>query len=280
MLYDARVAFIGGGVMGEAIIKSLLRSAILQPPQIALSEPNPERRGLLSDRYQVHAFADNAGAAAQADVIVLAVKPQVMDKVLADLRGVVRPDALVFSIAAGIAIATLQKGLNGHSHVVRAMPNTPAQIGKGISVWTCTASVTEVQRKQAIQILEAMGEEVFVEDEQYLDMATALSGTGPAYVFLFMEALIDAGVHMGFSRPIAEKLVIQTLRGSVEYAAASKLHVAELRNQVTSPGGTTAAALYQLEKGTFRTVISRAVWAAYERSIQLGRKEASSPIHE
>jgi pyrroline-5-carboxylate reductase len=280
MLHSARIAFIGGGVMGEAIIKSLLRSAILQPHQIALSEPNPERRSFLSDRYQVHAFADNASAAAHADVIVLAIKPQVMDKVLAELKGVVRPDALVFSIAAGIAIATLREGLAGHSQIVRAMPNTPAQIGQGISVWTCTEAVTDVQRKQAVQILEAMGEEVFVEDEQYLDMATALSGTGPAYVFLFMEALIDAGVHMGFSRPIAEKLVIQTLRGSVEYAAASKLHVAELRNQVTSPGGTTAAALYQLEKGAFRTVISRAVWAAYERSLQLGKKKAGSPLHE
>jgi len=280
MLYDARVAFIGGGVMGEAIIKSLLRSAVLQPQQVALSEPNPERRDLLSDRYQVHAFADNASAAAQADVVVLAIKPQVMDKVLAELKDVVRPNALVFSIAAGISITMLREGLNGHQQIVRAMPNTPAQIGQGISVWTCTEAVTDIQRKQAIQILKAMGEEVFVEDEEYLDMATALSGTGPAYVFLFMEALIDAGVHMGFSRPVAEKLVIQTLRGSVEYAAVSKLHVAELRNQVTSPGGTTAAALYQLEKGAFRTVISRAVRAAYERSIQLGKKKAGSPFHE
>jgi len=273
MLLDSQVAFIGGGVMGEAMIKSLLRSGALKSEQIMLSEPNTDRRSLVSDRYEVHACADNATCACQADVIVLSVKPQVMDKVLADLRGAIRPDALVFSIAAGISIATLREGLGGHEPIVRVMPNTPAQIGQGISVWTCTSAVTDLQREQAAQILKAMGEEVFVEEEEYLDMATALSGSGPAYVFLFMEALIDAGVHMGFSRPIAERLVIQTIRGSVEYAAASKLHAAQLRNQVTSPGGTTAAALYQLEKGAFRTVISKAVWAAYERSVQLGRKQ-------
>lgn len=273
MLFDSHVAFIGGGVMGEAMIKSLLRSGALRPEQITLSEPNTDRRGLVSDQYHVHACADNASCARHADVVVLAVKPQVMDRVLEDLRGAVRPNALIFSIAAGISIDTLREGLGGHAYIVRVMPNTPAQIGQGISVWTCTNAVTDAQREQAIQILKAMGDEVFVEDEQYLDMATALSGTGPAYVFLFMEALIDAGVHMGFSRPIAERLVIQTIRGSIEYAAASKLHAAQLRNQVTSPGGTTAAALYQLEKGAFRTVISKAVWAAYERSVQLGRKK-------
>lgn len=275
MLFNSHVAFIGGGVMGEAMIKSLLRSGALTPEQITLSEPDTSRRNLVSDQYGVHAYADNASCAQHADVVVLAVKPQVMDRVLADLRGAIHPDALVFSIAAGISIATLREGLGGHERIVRVMPNTPAQIGQGISVWTCTAAVTDQQREQALLILKAMGDEIFVEDEQYLDMATALSGTGPAYVFLFMEALIDAGVHMGFSRPIAERLVIQTIRGSIEYAAVSKLHAAQLRNQVTSPGGTTAAALYQLEKGAFRTVISKAVWAAYERSVQLGRKKSS-----
>lgn len=276
MLFNTHVAFIGGGVMGEAMIKSLLRSGALTPEQITLSEPSTDRRHLVSDRYQVHACADNADCARAADIVVLSVKPQVMDRVLADLRGQVRPQALIVSIAAGISIATLREGLAGHAAIVRVMPNTPAQIGQGISVWTCTPEVSDRQREQAIEILKAMGEEVYVEDEHYLDMATALSGTGPAYVFLFMEALIDAGVHMGFSRPIAERLVIQTIKGSIEYAAVSKLHAAQLRNQVTSPGGTTAAALYQLEKGAFRTVISKAVWAAYERSVELGKKGKSS----
>jgi pyrroline-5-carboxylate reductase len=272
MLYDSHVAFLGGGVMGEAMIKSLLRAGSVAPDRITLSEPDIARRNFVSDRYQVRASTGNAECAREADIVVLSVKPQVMDHVLDDLRGAVSPDALIFSIAAGISIYTIQSALGEQQPVVRVMPNTPAQIGQGISVWTCTSTVTDPQREQARVILNAMGEEIFVEDEHFLDMATALSGTGPAYVFLFMEALIDAGVHMGFSRTVAERLVMQTIKGSVEYAASSKLHAAQLRNQVTSPGGTTAAALYQLEKGAFRTVISKAVWAAYERSIQLGKK--------
>lgn len=272
MLFDSHVAFIGGGVMGEAIIKSLLRTGALSPQRITLSEPNTDRRNLISDRYHVHGCLDNAEAARNADIVVLSIKPQVMDKVLEELRNVIKPDALVLSIAAGISIDSMRSGLGGHSALVRVMPNTPAQIGQGISVWTCTDGVTETQRGQAVAILQAMGEEVFVDDEHYLDMATALSGTGPAYIFLFMEALIDAGVHMGFSRPVAERLVMQTIKGSTEYALASKLHPAQLRNQVTSPGGTTAAALYELEKGGLRTVVSRAVWAAFERSQELGKK--------
>lgn len=272
MLFDAQVAFIGGGVMGEAMIKSLLRSGALAADRITLSEPNTDRRNLVSDQYQVHASANNAECARGADIIVLSVKPQVMDRVLDDLRGRIKPEALIFSIAAGISIEGLQQGLGGHGPIVRVMPNTPAQIGQGISVWTCTEGVTDLQREQAVTILRAMGDEVFVDDEHYLDMATALSGTGPAYIFLFMEALIDAGVHMGFSRPVAERLVMQTIRGSTEYALASRLHPAQLRNQVTSPGGTTAAALYELEKGGLRTVVSRAIWAAYERSVELGKK--------
>ena len=273
MLFDSHIAFIGGGVMGEAIIKSLLRSGALSPQKITLSEPTADRRNLISDRYQVHGCSDNADAARNADIVVLSVKPQVMDKVLEELRSAVRPSALVLSIAAGISIDTMHDGLGGHDAIVRVMPNTPAQIGQGISVWTCTNGVTDQQREQAVAILKSMGEEVFVEDEHYLDMATALSGTGPAYIFMFMEALIDAGVHMGVPRAVAERLVMQTLKGSTEFAIASKLHPAQLRNQVTSPGGTTAAALYELEKGGIRTVIAQAVWAAYDRSVALGKKK-------
>ncbi len=273
MLFDAQVAFVGGGVMGEAIIKSLLRSGALSAQKISLSEPNSDRRTLISDKYHVHGCPDNADAARNADIVVLSVKPQVMDKVLAELRNVIKPNALVLSIAAGISIETMRDGLGGHAAIVRVMPNTPAQIGQGISVWTCTDDVTEKQREHAIAILQAMGEEVFVEDEHYLDMATALSGSGPAYIFLLMEALVDAGVHMGFPRATSERLVMQTLKGSTEFAIASKLHPAQLRNQVTSPGGTTAAALHELEKGGLRTVVAQAVWAAYERSVALGKKK-------
>lgn len=271
MLSDLHIAFIGGGVMGEAMIKSLLRAGLTTPNAITLAEVNSDRRTALSDRYGVHASASNADAVHNADVVVLSIKPQVMDHVLAELRGAVAPGTLIFSIAAGVTLARMQAAFGVQQPIVRVMPNTPAQIGCGISVWTCTPNVNDRQRQAAVSILQAMGEEIFVEDEHELDMATALSGTGPAYVFLFMEALIDAGVHMGFSRPVAERLVMQTLKGSVEYAITSKLHPAQLRNQVTSPGGTTAAALYELEKGGLRTVISRAVWAAYKRSVELGK---------
>jgi len=153
------------------------------------------------------------------------------------------------------------------------MPNTPAQIGEGMSVWTATSETSEKQREQAQTILRALGRELYVDDENFIDMATAISGTGPAYFFLVMEALIDAAVHLGFSRRVAQELVYQTMLGSVLFASKSRKHPAELRNQVTSPGGTTAEALYQLEKGRVRTVFSKAVWAAYQRSRYLGQVE-------
>jgi pyrroline-5-carboxylate reductase len=211
-------------------------------------------------------------------VVVLSVKPQRLDRVLQGLKGSIRPDALVLSIVAGASIEKISRGLE-HSLVVRSMPNTPAQIGEGITVWTASAGVSEDQMLMTRSILGALGDEVYVEEETYLDMATALSGTGPAYVFLFMEAMVDAGVHLGFPRRIAEQLVAQTVRGSVDYFTHREdpVHLARLRNEVTSPGGTSAAALYYLEKAGFRTAISRAIWAAYERSIELGRGANSRP---
>jgi pyrroline-5-carboxylate reductase len=191
---------------------------------------------------------------------------------LPEIRGHLRRQDLLLSIIAGAPIKRLANGV-AHAAVVRAMPNTPAQIGQGITVWTATPEVSDVQKQQTQAILGSLGQEIYVDDERYLDMATALSGSGPGYVFMLMEAMIDAGVHMGFSRRIATQLVFQTIRGSVEYAAQSDKHVAELRNQVTSPGGTTAEALYHMEKGGLRTVISRGIWAAYQRSISLGRGE-------
>jgi pyrroline-5-carboxylate reductase len=150
------------------------------------------------------------------------------------------------------------------------MPNTPAQIGEGLTVWTITASVTDAQRDAARAIFESLGQQVFVDEEKYLDMATAVSGTGPTYVFLVLEALIDAAVHLGFSRDVARTIVIETMRGSILYAEQSGKHPAELRNMVTSPGGTSAEAIYQMEKGSLRTVLSKAVWAAYQKSRLLG----------
>lgn len=269
MLTQKTIAFIGSGIMAEAMIKGLLRQGLVAPDRVIASGPRPERGQELYERYGVRTTTDNVEAAHGADVVVLSIKPQVLHSVLIELAGHVTPDALVLSIVAGARMDSIQEALDVPA-VVRVMPNTPAQIGMGISVWTATEATTEAQRGQALAILQALGEEVYVGDEGYLDMATALSGTGPAYVFLLMEAMVDAGVHLGFSRHVSERLVIETLRGSVEYARQSPRHLATLRNQVTSPGGTSAEALYHLEKGGLRTVLSRAIWAAYQRSRTLG----------
>lgn len=270
-MLEGKIAFIGSGVMAEAMIKGLLRQGLVQPAQIVASGPRPERGQELFDRYAVATTTDNVHAVQGVDIVVLSVKPQVLCRVLEELGGHVSPASLVLSIVAGAKMGTIRRRLDTPA-VVRVMPNTPAQIGMGISVWTATEATTEAQRQQALTILQALGEEVYVEDEGYLDMATALSGTGPAYVFLLMEAMVDAGVHLGFSRHISERLVIETMRGSVEYARQSPRHLAALRNQVTSPGGTSAEALYHLEKGGLRTVLSRAIWAAYQRSRILGNQ--------
>ena len=266
---DATVSFIGSGVMAEAMISGILGRGLTSPQNITASDPREERGQELAQRYGVLSTTDNRAAAGSARIVVFSVKPQVMAGLLEELRGAIDPAALVLSIVAGARIRTVSEGL-GHHAVVRVMPNTPAQIGEGMSVWTATPAVDDHQRAQTGSILQALGEEVYLEDEDYLDMATALSGTGPAYVFLFMEAMIDAGVHLGFSRRIAQQLVLQTVRGSVDFAKRSAAHPAELRNMVTSPGGTSAEALYQLEKGGFRTVLSRAIWAAYQKSRYLG----------
>jgi len=270
-MLDKKIAFIGSGVMAEAMIAGLLRKKLARPDNITASGPREERGTDLSRKYKIRTSTDNASSTSQADVVVLSVKPQRLSEVMKGLYKI-RPDALVLSIVAGASIQKIGKALK-HQAVVRSMPNTPGQIGEGITVWTASAKTSKEQQEMARSILGALGEEVFVEDESYLDMATALSGTGPAYIFLFTEALIDAGVHMGFPRRIAEQLVLQTIKGSVSYYHQAERHPATLRNQVTSPGGTSAEALYYLEKAGFRTAISRAVWAAYQRSLELGKEK-------
>lgn len=277
MNQPARIALIGPGVMAEAMIAGLIRTKLTPPELVTAAGPRQERGDELTKRYGIAFTTQNDEAARVADIVILSVKPQRLQAVLAGLHGQILKDALVLSIVAGASIQAISKGL-GHANIVRAMPNTPAQIGQGITVWTASQSVNEDQADIARSILSALGQEVFLAEESYLDMATALSGTGPAYVFLFMEALVDAGVHLGFPRRISEQLVLQTLRGSVEYYAQKKDHPAHLRNEVTSPGGTSAAALYYLEKAGFRTALSRAIWAAYERSQELGRgRESQAP---
>ncbi len=282
MLTGIQIAFIGPGVMAEAMLKGLLKKELAKPGNITLSGPNIEHNQELEDTYKVSTTTDNRAAAAQADIVVLSIKPQRMQKVVSELKGKLKPDAFILSIVAGASIKKIAQ-LSGHERIVRCMPNTPAQIGEGITVWTASPKVSEDQQDMTRTFLNAFGKEIFVEEEDYLDKATALSGTGPAYVYLFMEAMVDAGVHLGFPRRIAERLVIETLRGSVDYYDNGKgdsKHLASLRNQVTSPGGTSAEALYYLEKAGFRTAISRAIWAAYQRSIELGKDAETNPPEE
>ena len=200
--------------------------------------------------------------------MITAVKPQDFEKAASAIAGRLQ-GATVISIMAGVTVAQLTSALQTDA-VVRSMPNTPAQIGEGMTVWTATPGVSESAREGVQRIFGAMGKEAYVPDEKYLDMVTGLSGSGPAYVFLFIEALIDAGVHIGLSRELAATMALQTVLGSARYVEATGKHPAELRNQVTSPGGTTAEALRVLEAGSFRSDVLEAVIAAYEKSKALG----------
>jgi pyrroline-5-carboxylate reductase len=271
--------------MAEAIIAGLLRRQLVSAEQIVGSHPRIARREELYAKYGVRMFEGNretvltAQAAETANeanfgasLVILAVKPQRLNKVLHELKGAIQPAQLVVSIVAGAKTETISGELL-HSSVVRAMPNTPAQIGQGMTAWTATTEVSPAQELAVCAMLEALGKTMRVENERQIDMATALSATGPTYIFLVMEALVDAGVHMGFSRHAAQELVQQTMLGSVMFARESQKHPAELRNMVTSPGGTSAEAIYQMEKGSLRTVLSKAVWAAYQRAVALGQKQ-------
>jgi pyrroline-5-carboxylate reductase len=272
-LQGAKVGFIGAGVMAEAMIAGLLDRGLVEPGQIDISHPRAERRRQLEEKYGIAAVERNQDAAEGCELLMLTVKPQVLRSVMKQLHGTLAPGQVVLSIIAGASLTRLSQGL-GHAALVRVMPNTPAQIGHGMMVWTATEAVDATGLERVRAVLGALGEELWVEDEKYVDMATALSGTGPTYVFLMMEALIDAGVHMGFPRRIAEQIVLQTVAGSVDFARASGKHMAELRNMVTSPGGTSAEAIYQMEKGSLRTIYSRAVYAAYQRTKSLAQEDA------
>ncbi|HYY96527.1 MAG TPA: pyrroline-5-carboxylate reductase [Pyrinomonadaceae bacterium] len=280
-LHAAQVSFVGVGVMAEAMIAGLLRRQLVSRTQIVGSHPRAARREEMQTQYGIRMFDDNREAATfpgtqaaqepSASVVVLAVKPQRVGRVLGELKGALSESQLLLSIVAGARMETIAAEL-GHLPVVRAMPNTPAQIGQGMTAWTATPEVGPAQLEQVRALLGALGREMYVESENMIDMATALSATGPTYIFMMMEALVDAGVHMGFSRHVAEELVIQTMLGSVLFARETHKHPAELRNMVTSPGGTSAEAIYQMEKGSLRTVLSKAVYAAYQRAVALGRK--------
>lgn len=253
--------------MGEAFLCTILNKKLASPDDIRVSDVDSNRLDILSHKYAVRGLKNNRATVQEADVIILAVKPQSLDEVMADLDGQLNQQ-LLLSIVAGASLNVLCQGFS-HRQVSRAMPNVASQIGEGITLWTATRYVGKRQRTWASCILGALGSEIYVEEEKYIDMATAVSGSGPAYILLVIESIIDAAVHLGLPRTIAQELTLQTVLGTARLVKATGKHPAELRNAVTSPGGTTAEALLQLERGGLRALIGQAVVAAYEKAKKL-----------
>ncbi len=274
---NVRVSFIGGGNMAEAIISSIISNGLIDPKNLLVSEPVESRREHLSVAYNISSYSDtkklllDINESKTPTVIVIAVKPQQLHQVTRELNSIVSKEHVILSIVAGVSIDTLTQSL-GHDAIIRVMPNTPAQIGKGMSVWVVTESVSDIYIDFAREMLQALGSEILVDDEKYIDMATALSGSGPAYVFMFLEAMIDAGVYIGLSRDISSKLAIQTVLGSIELVDQTNKQPSDLRAMVTSPGGTTAEAVLVLEEEGFRSAILNAVIAAYNKAVLLGKQ--------
>lgn len=251
------------------MVSAILNRRLSRPENITVSDVSEPRRQYLAQRYGVTATDDNIRAAEGADILVLAVKPQNLAGVLEQLGGHLRAGLLVLSIIAGAKIKTMRRGLK-HRRIVRSMPNTPARIGEGVTVWTATPQVTERQIRRSRSILGAMGMEIQVNDERYLDMSTSISGSGPAYFFYFVESLVEAAVKLGIPRDMAEKLASQTISGAAQLIKQSGTPPAELRRAVTSKGGTTAAALEVLDESGFHRMVLQAVKAAYDRARELG----------
>lgn len=264
-----KISFIGGGVMGEAMVAGLLNKKVVEAGAILVSDIAEARRKVLAEKYGVRCTEDNRSAT-DCDILILAIKPQSLSEVLAELRGSLRRQQLVLSIVAGASTKTISEGL-GHDRVARVMPNIAVQVGEGFSIWTATEAVSRAQRETARAILAALGKEIYASDERYIDMATAVSGSGPAYIFLVVEALVEAAVHIGLPSELAKELVLQTMLGSVRLAQASGKQPAELRNMVTSPGGTTAEGLLRLEEGGVRAILAQAVIAAHEKAKALAQ---------
>ncbi len=270
MLKNSKVALIGSGTMGEAIIQGLLNQGTVAAEQISASARSQERCTYIQKSYGIQTSTCNIETIRAATMIILCVKPQLMDALLLTLAGQIPPETLVISIAAGITVEALRQGLK-HDAIVRAMPNTPALVGMWMTVWYASSGVTAMQRSQTTTLLQALGAEIPLTREAELDQATALSGAGPGFTLLVIEAMIDAGVQLGLSRPQAELLTLQTIAGTVELMRQTQRHPADLRNQVTSPGGVTAIGLYELEKGGLRTTLCNAVLAAFQRTQQLSQ---------
>ncbi|KAL3786641.1 hypothetical protein HJC23_006837 [Cyclotella cryptica] len=299
----SKITFLGTGKMAQAMMSPLINHNLQSPSSITAYDVSDSALQRVEKLFPgINTASSISEAVNDSQLIVYAVKPQNVDKVNAEIWkakaevGGVRDDATILSVAAGKPIETFVMG-SGIERVARSMPNTPAQIGAGVTVWSCTDNIDANDRKKIKRVLDSFGKTVFVDDESFIDMSTSISGSGPAYIFLLMEAMIDAGVHMGFSRETATTLVHHTLLGSTKFAMETGEHPAVLRNSVTSPAGTTASAIYELENGKFRTVIKdvslnsscsqcsleyvdlmfitklivlKAIWACYRRSLEMG----------
>ena len=269
---SGRKAFciVGGGTMGGTFGGALLANKLAAPDAITICEIDAARQATLVETLGVTVTTDAKEAVAGVAVVVMAVKPQDFPTVGGALQGLILPEQLVVSIMAGVPIHSLRDQL-GHRAVVRAMPNTPAQVGQGLTVWTAPPEVTAEQREQVRRILATLGTEIYVPDERHIDMATAVSGSGPGFFFLILEAMIDGAVRIGLERKLAATIVYQTALGSAAYAQQSGLHPAVLRDMVTSPGGTTAEGLRAMEERGARAALIEAIVAAYRRTQELGR---------
>lgn len=265
-----KITFIGGGKMACAMLGGLLQAGVAHS-QIHVAEPSASQRQWLQDHFRVQVYAINSEAVVECDLLVVAVKPGVVDKVVREVQTLLAPETVVLSIAAGVKVATLQQNLMAGQPVVRAMPNTPALVGAGITAYYASAEVQEGQRLWVEKVLSSMGEVVVVKEEGQLDAVTALSGSGPAYVYLMAEALSDGGVACGLTRDIADRLAFHTLLGSARLLVQHEgRHPGELKNQVTSPGGTTMAGLSVMEKKGVRGTLIATVRAAWKRARALG----------
>ncbi len=274
MLTGKTIGIIGGGNMAGALVRGLLAGHAVEPSQLVVSDVRAEALLHLAETHGVRTSTDNRAVAAAADVAILAVKPQILDRVLSEVAETLRPTALVVSIAAGVPIDAIARRLPAGTRIVRVMPNTPAMIGCGAAGLAPGANATADDLQVVQRIFESVGV-AFVLEEAQLDAVTGLSGSGPAYVFLIIEALADAGVKVGLHREVAQHLAAQTVLGSAKLLLETGEHPGRLKDMVTSPGGTAIAGLATLEAGGLRTTLINAVETATTRSRQLGEEMAA-----
>ena len=272
---SSRLGVIGGGNMGSALVSRLISEGVFKADDVRVADIVTDRLTELSEKYGVTAASGNADAVAEANTVILAIKPQVILSVLQDISSNMKSDALVISIVPGWPVDVLSAHL-GVTSIVRAIPNTPSIIGQGTVVWTASENTSDAQRRMAEDVFSVLGKSFWVSDEKFLDMTVAISGSGPSYFYYISEALVDAAVHLGWPRELSEEIILRMLKGSASYALESGKHLSRLRNEVTSQGGTSAAAIYEFDKAGLRATMSKAVLAAYSRAVALGRSTGAS----